>query len=88
MKGIKSSIVPITVTPERMAIFGLYRSARYPARGRSSPEIMKVKAKAKDIEPRLQPNSSVIGLRNTPKENWPPDTPKDTSTHPATTNQP
>ena len=49
---------------------------------------MKVRAKARDSEPLLQPNSSVIGFRKTPKENWPPATPKDTRTQPATTNQP
>ena len=49
---------------------------------------MKVRAKARDSEPLLQPNSSVIGFRKTPKENWPPATLKDTRTQPATTNQP
>ena len=51
-----------------MTHLGPYRSYNFPETMMEKAEKIILRKKAREIEPRFQPNSVIIGLNNTPKE--------------------
>ena len=85
---IPASARPPMSTPVTATIFGSYLSASQPANGLSPPVTRPATARAPASDARLQSNSSVTGLRKTPKENRDPAPPNNISAAARTTIQP
>jgi 23S rRNA pseudoU1915 N3-methylase RlmH len=51
-----------------MTHLGPYRSYNFPETMMEKAEKIMLRKKAREIEPRFQPNAAIIGLNNTPKE--------------------
>ena len=89
MYGRQNIMAATITTPDSATALGLYRSVKYPAKGRKIPVSIKVVPKAVANIPLFQSGkSSSIGFKKTPNEKLAPATPNTTKELDSTTHHP